>query len=152
MPDSPLPPLTAPERAAILYRWGPGSLWQIHTEDGDLDGYVRAPDHAAAMKAAADQGSEGDYTCEQIPDVPEDDGERVELLTLARQDVQRLLAGLAHLGAGFVAGYLFAAVADFVCHKAAAALVRAIRARMGDSMPPPTPLTYTVGDEEDGEP
>lgn len=73
----------------ILHRWGPGTMWAIHTEDGDLDGYVRAADHTAAMAAAAEMGCEGDYTCEEVPE--DGVGTEDERNSHAREDVRWLL-------------------------------------------------------------
>lgn len=45
-------------------------LWAIYTEDGDLDGYVRAKDHTEALAEAAETGIDGDYTVELAGDEP----------------------------------------------------------------------------------
>lgn len=38
--------------AGVIHRWGPGKLWAVLTEDGDLDVFTRAETEEQAIAAA----------------------------------------------------------------------------------------------------
>lgn len=73
----------------VLHRWGPGSLWAIYTEDGDIDGYVRAETEAGAIEAAKALGCSGDFI---VASAEEDEPGRAEY---AAGDIAFLLATMA---------------------------------------------------------
>lgn len=76
----------------ILHRWGPGPLWEVCTEDGDVDGYVRALCYEDARQAAADMGCDGDYTVAECHEAP-----RAERLKHAANDIAALLTEVTRL-------------------------------------------------------
>lgn len=76
----------------ILHRWGPGPLWEVCTEDGDVDGYVRALCYEDARQAAADMGCDGDYTVAECHEAP-----HAERLEHAVNDIAALLTEVTRL-------------------------------------------------------
>ena len=76
----------------ILHRWGPGPLWEVCTEDGDVDGYVRALCYEDARRAAADMGCDGDYTVAECHEAP-----HAERLEHAANDIAALLTEVTRL-------------------------------------------------------
>lgn len=78
--------------APILHRWGPGPLWEVCTEDGDVDGYVRALCCEDARQAAADMGCDGDYTVAECHEAP-----HAERLEHAANDIAALLTEVTRL-------------------------------------------------------
>ena len=76
----------------ILHRWGPGPLWEVCTEDGDVDGYVRALCYEDARQAAVDMGCDGDYTVAECHEAPP-----AERLEHAVNDIAALLTEVTRL-------------------------------------------------------
>lgn len=90
-------PIGAPKTtmAGVLHRWGPGKLWAVFDEDGDLDTFVRAETEEAALEKARAAGSEGDlWASEQEEQTRDAISER---LSFAAGDIRLLLATVDRL-------------------------------------------------------
>jgi len=90
-------PIGAPKTtmAGVLHRWGPGKLWAILTEDGDLDIFVRAETEEAAIEKARAAGSEGDLLASEQDESTRDAIN--ERLSFAAGDIRFLLAEVDRL-------------------------------------------------------
>lgn len=80
-------PIGAPKTtmAGVLHRWGPGKLWCILNEDGDVDYFARAETEERAVAMARAGGCEGELTA------VEQDEDEADRLTYAQKDIRLLL-------------------------------------------------------------